>query len=99
MSATLPIIKSDSVNNFILTVGSVWVWLGMKRDNGSMVWFDNTPAERSEGALYSAWKIGEPSNSNKNENCAILDFHHKKWNDVKCDHGNGGPFVLCQKIP
>ena len=62
MSANLPIIKSDSVNNFILTVGRVWVWLGMKRKNGKMVWFDNTPAETSEGALYDAWNSGEPSN-------------------------------------
>ena len=99
MSAKLPIIKSDSVNNFILTVGRVWVWLGMKRKNGRMVWFDNTPAEPSEGALYSAWNSGEPSN-NANEDCALLDFHTRKWNDDICDHGNGygGPYVLCQKM-
>ena len=62
MSGNLPIIKSYSVNTFINTVGSYWVWLGMKRKNGRMVWFDNTPAEPSEGALYSAWKNGEPRN-------------------------------------
>ena len=45
MSATLPIIKSDSANNFILMLERVWVWFGMERKNGSMVWFDNTPAE------------------------------------------------------
>jgi len=75
----------------------VWVWLGMKRDNGKMVWFDNTPAEPSEGALYSAWNIGEPSN-NGNEDCAILDFLFRKWNDYTCDYRKGGPYVLCQKI-
>ena len=52
MSANLPIIKPNSVNTFINTVGSYWVWLGMKRKNGRMVWFDNTPAEPSEGALW-----------------------------------------------
>ena len=57
MSATLPIIKSDSANNFILMLERVWVWLGMERKNGRMVWFDNTPAELSEGALYNAWNI------------------------------------------
>ena len=98
MSATLPIIKSDSVNNFILKVGKVWVWLGMRRHNGRMVWFDNTPAEPTEGALYSAWRIGEPSNDG-NEDCAFLDFHTRKWNDDKCDRRNGAPYVLCQKIP
>ena len=94
MSATLPVIKSDSANSFILTLGKVWVWLGMKRENGTMVWIDNTPAE---GALYSAWNSGEPS---KDGNCAYLDFYTRKWNDNKCNHGdNGGPLVLCQKIP
>ena len=98
MSATLPIIKSDSANNFILSVGEVWVWLGMARKNGRMVWFDNTPAERSEGALYNAWNDGEPSNG-RNEDCAFLDFHLRKWNDEKCDRvGSGSPNVLCQKI-
>jgi len=97
MSANLPIIKSDSVNTFINTVGSHWVWLGMKRENGKMVWFDNTPAEPSEGALYSAWQIGEPSKGG-NEDCAYLSIGTGGWNDNKCDHGgNAGPYVLCQK--
>ena len=98
MSANLPIIKSDSVNNFILTVVEEWVWLGMKRYNGRMVWFDNTPAERSGGALYSAWNDGESSH-NGNEDCAFLDFHKGKWNDAECIRGANGPYVLCQKIP
>ena len=97
MSAELPFIKSDSVNTFILSVGSVWAWLGMKRKNGRMVWLDNTPAESSEGALYDAWGSGEPSYIG-NENCAILNFHTRKWNGFKCDHSNLGPYVLCQKI-
>ena len=64
-----------------------------------MVWFDNTPAERSEGALYNAWYSGEPNNNQGIEGCAVLDFHKKKWNDVNCNlGGNGSPYVLCQKI-
>ena len=62
-----------------------------------MVWFDNTPAEPSEGALYSAWNKGEPS-KDADEDCAILDFHTRKWNNNKCDYGSGGPYVFCQKI-
>ena len=97
MSAKLPIVKSDSLNNFIRTVGRLWVWLGMKRKNGKMVWFDNTPAEPSDGALYSKWKNGEPSN-NGNEDCAFLNIGTGEWNDEKCDHGGKpGPYVLCQK--
>ena len=97
MSANLPIIKSDSVNTFINTVGRYWLWLGMKRENGRMVWLDNTPAEESQGALYSEWKNGEPSNIG-NENCAYMSIGTGEWNDDKCDlGGNAGPFVLCQK--
>ena len=69
----------------------------MKKKNDRMVWFDNTPAEQSEGALYNAWNSGEPNN-NGNEDCAILDFHTRKWNDNPCDHGKDGPYVFCQKI-
>ena len=97
VSAKLPIIKSDSVNAFILTVGAHWVWLGMKRYNDKLVWFDNTTAEPSDGDLYSAWYNGEPSN-NGNEDCAFLDFTSGKWKDDKCDRSSGGPYVICQKI-
>ena len=63
-------------------LGRVWVWLGMERKNGRMVWFDNTPAELSEGALYNAWNSGEPNNNNGNEGNL---------------GGNGAPYVLCQR--
>ena len=100
MSAKLPIIKSESENSFILGLMSnqkPWVWLGMKRTLGKMVWFDDAPAEPSDGALYSAWKANEPNNG-QNENCAYLDIYGKTWNDYRCDLGNGsGPFVVCQR--
>ena len=57
ISAKLPIIKSESENNFILGLMSkqiAWVWLGMERKQGKMVWFDNTPAEPSDGAPHNA---------------------------------------------
>ena len=72
MSAKLPIIKSESENTFIrglMSKGKDWIWLGMRRKNGKMVWLDGTPAEPSDGALYSAWYPYEPSN-NGNEGCA-----------------------------
>ena len=49
-----------------------WVWLGMKRNQGMMVWFDDTPAESSYGAPYNAWNINEPS-KNESEDCAYMD--------------------------
>ena len=99
ISAKLPIIKSASENLFILGLMSkqkVWVWLGMKRKHGKMVWFDNTPAEPSDGAPYSAWGKHEPS-SQKHEICAYINFE-RVWRDNKCDYSpNSGPYVLCQK--
>ena len=100
ISAKLPIIKSESENNFILGLMSKqkpWVWLGMKRKHGKMLWFDDTPTEPSDGALYSAWKANEPSN-NQNEDCAYMDFHSRGWTDDKCHYTpNTGPYVFCQK--
>ncbi|XP_015748824.1 PREDICTED: CD209 antigen-like [Acropora digitifera] len=100
LSAKLPIIKSESENSFILGLMSTqkqWVWLGMKRKQDKMVWCDDTPAEPSNGALYSAWKANEPS-YHVNENCAYLDLHARAWNDDKCHRQPPkGPYVLCQK--
>ena len=79
MSAKLPIIKSESEKSFILGLmrnQKTWVWLGMKRKLGNMVWFDDAPAEPSDGALYSAWRANEPNNG-QNENCAYLDIYGK----------------------
>ena len=82
MSAKLPIIKSESENSFILGLMSnkkPWVWLGMTRKRGKVVWFDDAPAEASDGALYSAWGANEPSNGNYyGDHCAYLDFYRKK---------------------
>ena len=100
MSAKLPIIKSESENNFILGLMSEqksWVWLGLKRQGAKMVWFDDTPTESSDGALYSAWNTNEPS-SEADENCAYINFHGGRWNNNKCDYTpNSGPYVLCQE--
>ena len=100
MSAKLPIIKSESENTFIRGLMSKqkdWAWLGMKRKNGKMVWLDDTPAEPSDGALYSAWKVNEPSKKG-HEGCAYLNFHEIKWDDNKWDYRNNrSPYVLCQK--
>ena len=99
-SAKLPIIKSESENRFILGLmsnGKAWAWLGMKREWGKMVWFDNTPAEPLGGALYSAWNANEPS-SQPSESCAYINFHERGWNNNICYYSSSaGPFVLCQK--
>lgn len=99
----LPIIKSELENTFILELMSTqaeWLWLGMKRKQGKMVWFDDAPAESSDasdGAPYSAWNENEPTRE-ANELCAYLSFPNRGWNDKKCDHTPySGPSVLCRK--
>lgn len=100
MSARLPIIKSKAENFFIhglMSEEKPWVWLGMSRKQGKMVWFDDTLAESSDGAPYNAWNTNEPS-SEANENCAYINFHGGRWNNNKCDYNpDSGPYVLCQE--
>ncbi|XP_044165435.1 CD209 antigen-like [Acropora millepora] len=99
ISAKLPIIKSESENRFILGLMSEqksWVWLGMGRKKGKMVWFDDTPAEPSDGAPYNAWNKNEPS-SETDQSCSYINFYERGWNNNKCDFTpNSGPSVLCQ---
>ena len=64
ISAKLPFNKSESERTFILGLMNKkksWVWLGMKKKQGKKVWFDNKPAEPSDGALCSAWNANEQS--------------------------------------
>ena len=100
MSAKLSIVKSESEKSFIHNLMSeqkVWVWLGMERKQGKMVWFDDTPAEPSNRALYSSWRANKPSNK-ENGDCAYVVFYTRGWNDNKCVYTNEpAPFVLCQK--
>ena len=101
MSADLPIIKSQSENDFIYNVMEElrrrWVWLGMTRNQSGFFWFDGSPAEPSHGALYSAWKKNElNSNHQGNENCAFLDLRRKEWRDYKCSDVHSA-YVICQK--
>ena len=101
MSADLPIIKSQSENDFIQSLMKMqkarYVWLGMERNNSGFFWFDGSPAEPSQGALYSAWKDNELEIASwKNKKCAFLDLNTKKWRDRICIYKKI-KYVLCQK--
>jgi len=99
MSADLPIIKSESKNDFILNLMKrsrrQWLWLGMERNKSGFFWFDGSPAEPSQGAQYSAWKDNELETWG-NQNCALLQQSTKKWRNRQCDDV-GNVYVLCQK--
>ena len=97
MSANLPIIKSQSENDFVLSLmkKQTTVWLGMERNKTGFFWFDGSPAEPSQGAVYSAWKDNELK-TRVNEECALLESSTRKWRDHKCHH-EGKAYVLCQK--
>ena len=100
MSADLPIIKSQSENDFIVNLmrwQRNWLWLGMERNNSGFFWFDGSPAEPSQGAqyTYSAWKDNELETWG-NESCAFLQRITKKWRNYQCDDVRNA-YVLCQK--
>ena len=99
MSAELPIIKSQSENDFIVKLMKwprrLWLWLGMERNKSGFFWFDGSPAEPSQGAQYSAWKDNELETMG-NENCAFLQRSTKMWRDYQCDDVES-TYVVCQK--
>ena len=101
MSADLPVIKSQSENDFICNLMAnkaiEYAWLGMERNKSGSFWFDGSPAEPSQGALYSAWKDNELEIGNwKHKNCALLELNTKKWRAHKCIYKKD-VYVLCQK--
>ena len=98
MSADLPIIKSQSENDFVLSLlKQQYVWLGMERNNSGFFWFDGSPAEPSHGAPYSAWKNNDLEIANwKHKKCAFLELNTKKWRDYNCIYKKN-IYVLCQK--
>ena len=100
MSADLPIIKSLSENDFIHSLRrkhstSEYVWLGMRRNQSGFLWFDSSPAEQSQGALYSA-RAENGLENKRNEKCALLELNTKVWRDYQCQGVSKG-YVLCQK--
>ena len=101
MSAELPIIKSQSENDFIHRLMDKedieYVWLGMERNNRGFFWFNGSPAEPSQGALYSAWKNNESERGYWiDKKCALLELNTKKWRDDYCYYWKK-IHVLCQK--
>ena len=98
MSADLLIIKSQSENDFVLSLmKKQYVWLGMERNKTGFFWFDGSPAEPSQGALYSAWKNNELERGYwMDEKCALLELNTKKWRDHHCIYKKN-IYVLCQK--
>ena len=98
MSADLPIIKSQSENDFVLSLmKEQYVWLGMERNNSGFFWFDGSPAEPSQGALYSAWKNNDLEIGDwKLKKCAFLELKTKTWRDHQCFYDKK-IYVLCQK--
>ena len=99
MSADLPIIKSQSENDFIYRLMEEedikYVWLGMERNNSGFFWFDGSPADPSQGAMYSAWKDNELELGTRRK-CAVLESNTKKWRDHRC-YSKERIYVLCQE--
>ncbi|XP_068699022.1 uncharacterized protein [Montipora foliosa] len=97
--ADIPIIKSEQENNFIARLmrqaGKKIVRLGMKRENGNLLWFDGISAEKTNSKRYNAWGTGRP----RNKNCAHMIVSSAKWFDEYCEYPSfaRAPFAFCQK--
>ena len=100
MNADLPIINSAEENIFIADFlkgqGTTRAWIGLRRNDvdKNFYWFDGTPITGN----YESWRAGEPSNSNGNENCALMIIQSSDgvWNDIPCGKLRRAA-TLCQK--
>ena len=95
LGANLPVIKSATENQFLLSFVEGEPWLGMEASNGNndFKWVDGT----SVGETFSEWAPGEPNYPGVDENCAYMYVSGGKegeWNNNPCDQLH---HVVCQK--
>ncbi|CAI9599908.1 unnamed protein product [Staurois parvus] len=91
--ADLAVITSEEEQNFISRqTGDQPYWIGLNdiEEEGKWTWVDGTDYASS----YKAWMPNQPSDSDKNEDCAHL-LSKGKWNDNKCSHAE--LMALCEK--
>ena len=93
--ANLPVIKSPTENQFLLSFVEGEPWLGMEASNGDndFKWVDGT----SVWETFSEWAFGEPNYPGVDENCAYMYVSGGKegqWNNNPCDQLH---HVVCQK--
>jgi len=60
----------------------------MMTQQGSFSWVDGTPTD------YFNWEVGEPNDSNNEEDCVEFYEHTGEWNDLNCGNRKG---YICRR--
>ncbi|XP_042346025.1 C-type lectin domain family 4 member E-like [Plectropomus leopardus] len=78
--ADLVIITTKEELDFVSkTYAVTWIGLSDKEQENTWKWVDGTDL------VGKFWQVGEPNNSDGNEDCAEVSRSAKKFNDVPCD--------------
>jgi len=75
----------------------MWISLNDIANEGIYVW--NSTGQGlypwQKGIGYANWNIGEPNNGG-NEDCIVMDYYNKGWNDSNCTLIND---AMCESQP
>ncbi|XP_063355853.1 C-type mannose receptor 2-like [Pelmatolapia mariae] len=89
--ADLVVINSPEEKNFLSTITTEEVWIGLndKEQEGSWKWVDGTPLT----LMY--WATDEPNNGGE-EDCVSLRSEKNTWFDHRC---SSSCHWICEKVP
>lgn len=94
MLGSHPVIIVDPSTNAVVSAmiqDGAEVWVGLKINNGSLMWFDNRT-----GISYASWAANEPP-STEIKKCVTLrkfDSTNNYWYSQNCSHHNS---YICQR--
>ena len=100
------VIHSKEKNDFLgklyeskIRDGSLWFWIGAKRDEkdpDSFLWTDRSGLEYEHWYTDRKWGYPpEPNNLNNSEDCVVSGWEEwTTWNDYNCDHLG---YSVCEK--
>jgi hypothetical protein len=102
VAGQLAVITSGAENALIDGIANVEAWIGAsdRTTEDTFEWADGTPF-----GPYTNWRMGEPNDSNGNEDCAIIEADTGgTWDDRPCDSTQTTPpagthYYICERGP
>ena len=90
--------ENTAVNNELKQRGHRVAWLGITDRSSEGRWVLESTGQTP---VFTAWRSGEPNNSEGLEDCASTSPRDNLWNDIMCDHRHYGiqfsVAVVCEK--
>ncbi|XP_006815865.2 macrophage mannose receptor 1-like [Saccoglossus kowalevskii] len=84
LGADLASIHHQQENDFVFAyLNSMDVYLGLTRTGNGWKWVDESVLQ------YTNWAVGEPSDSNGEEDCVVMLHNQGTWNDLVCSGYKG----------